>query len=193
MSVERVTFQGSNFAGIVENVVHFNNPDGATTHAAIGAYLQLNWIGPLLTIMSTQMNWVQMIIQRVDGAPSPATTIPISPNQGTQAGDAAAPFVSALLQVATDFPGRHGRGRIYLPGCTIGIFSNLGRMNIGSYNAMQTAVLNGWRTKFLFGGSAPITLVVTSRSDPSAFHPAIGIDVRLWASVQRRRNWFIGA
>jgi hypothetical protein len=192
MAIERVTFQGVTLAGTDENVVHFKNPDGTTTHAAMAAYLQTNWIAPLLTIQNNNFTWVQMLIQRVDGGGAPASTHVISPGQGTQGGDAAPPFVSALIQLRTSVAGRKGRGRIYLPGLSIGTFSDRGRLTSGSYTAFQTGLLNAWRTKFLFGGTAPITIGVCSRDNPSDFDTAVFMDVRQWCSVQRRRNYFIG-
>lgn len=193
MSIERVTFNGNNQVGTVQNVVHFLNPDGATTHAAMKTYLQTNWINPMLAILHGSFIWTSMTIQKVDGTPGIADSFPISPGQGAQSGDAAPPFVSALIQLHTGLAGRRGRGRIYLPGATIGLFSALGKLTTGSYSAFQTALLNGYRTHFLATGDGPITLVVANRTTPGPDHAGVtALDVRLWASVQRRRNYFIG-
>ena len=192
MAIERVTFQGTYPSGAVENVVHFHNADGATTHAAMAAYLQTNWINPLIALQSTGFRWVQMLIQKVDGSPGVSDTFAITPNQGTQSGDGAPPYQAGVIKLSTGFPGRKGRGRIFLGPFAIGTFSQYGTLTTGSYSAFQTLLLNAWRTKFISPGSAPIYLVVTSRSDPSDFHLVTALDVRPWSGVQRRRNYSVG-
>lgn len=193
MSVERVTFIGTTLSGTMENVVHFNNDDGAATHAAIAADLQANWINPLLNLHNNNFTWVTMNIQTVDPSGSPASSFPISPGQGNQSGDMAPPFVSALIRLTSPVGGRRGRGRIYLPGLSIGTFGDRGRLTPGSYAAFQTIFLNTWRTHYLNpGGTSPITLCIAPRDSPGSSVLVTGLDVRTWASVQRRRNYFIG-
>jgi hypothetical protein len=192
MSIKRVTFSGLTIAGVCQNVVHFHDPDGSQTHPALAAYLIANWINPLRTVQNNNFSWIQLLIQTVDGPTPPASVHPISPGGGGSFGDMAAPFVTALFQIHTSAPGRKGRGRIFIPGMSIGEFVDRGRLDSGSYGLFQTNVLNGWRTKFLLGGTAPVTLGVCSRSNPTDFSAAEFIDVRQWAACQRRRNYFVG-
>jgi hypothetical protein len=193
MAVEEVTFVGTTLAGVQENVVHFYNPDGAATHAAIAADLQTNWINPLLNLHNNNFTWVSMNIRTVDPTGGVTSTHPVSPGQGNQSGDMPPPFVSALIRLSSATPGRSGRGRIYIPGLSIGTFGDRGRLTPGSYAAFQTIFLNGWRTHYLNpSGTSPVTLCIIPRSDPTDKKLVTALDVRLWASVQRRRNYFIG-
>jgi hypothetical protein len=178
----------------MQNVVHFNNPDGATSHAAMFTYLIANWLTPLRASQNNNFSWLSMSIQTVHPSGSVASLFTISPGGGDQAGDMAPPVIAALLQIRTGFPGKRGRGRIYVPGMPINYFNTIGKLNAGAYAQMQTNFLNAWRTKFLSGGSAPITLGICKRSSPGAgdINLAIAIDVRNYAAVQRRRNYFIG-
>lgn len=193
MAVEEVTFVGTTLSGVQENVVHFYNPDGTTTHAAMAADLQTNWINPLLNLHNNNFTWVSMNIRRVDPAGGVTSTHPISPGQGNQSGDMAPPFVSALIRLTSATAGRSGRGRIYIPGLSIGTFGDRGRLTPGSYSAFQTIFLNQWRTRYLNpSGASPFTLCIIPRSDPTDKKLVTALDVRLWASVQRRRNYFIG-
>jgi len=79
MAVEEVTFVGTTLAGVQENVVHFYNPDGAATHAAIAADLQTNWINPLLNLHNNNFTWVSMNIRTVDPTGGVTSTHPVSP------------------------------------------------------------------------------------------------------------------
>jgi hypothetical protein len=193
MSLERVTFTGTTLSGTMQNVVHFENADGAMTHAAIAAELQAGWINPLLNLHNNNFTWVSMSIQTMAPGPGLAETFPITPGQGNQSGDMAPPFVSALIQLRSGVPGRRGRGRVYLPGLSIGTFGDRGRLTPGSYAAFQTIFLNTWRARYLApSGSTNLTLAVAPRDSPGSYVLVTSLDVRLWASVQRRRNYFIG-
>ncbi len=196
MSIDRVTFSGSQLSGIGQNVVHFSNPDGVTLPAALFAYLVTNWINPMRASQNNNFTWLTCLIQYNIDSPGVSQSFPISPGAGTQAGDMAPPFVAGLLQIRTNTPGRPGRGRIYIPGMPINYFNTVGKLNSGAYTQFQTNFLNAWRTKFLIGGSAPVTLCVVPRVPVGSFAAsaslATGIDVRQYASVQRRRNYFIG-
>lgn len=178
----------------MQNVVHFNNPDGALTHAAMAAELITHWITPLLALHNNNFVWVQLEITELGSGPSLTDTFPIASGQGSQAGDAAPPFVSAVIKLSSAVPGRKGRGRIFLPGLSIGTFGDRGRLTPGSYSGFQTLFLNGWRAKFIIGGSGPLQLVITNRT-PTAHADWVhvtGLDVRNYAGVQRRRNYFVG-
>jgi hypothetical protein len=178
----------------MQNVVHFENPDGGLTHAQINTELQTNWIGPLKNLHNNNFTWVQLEITTLSSGTTTTDVFPVASGQGAQSGDAAPPFVSAVLKITTAFPGRKGRGRIFIPGLSIGTFGDRGKLTPGSYAAFQTTFLNSFRARYLPGGTANLWLGVTNRGSSAHldFHQATGIDVRIYAGVQRRRNYFVG-
>jgi len=190
MSIVRVVMTGSILGQRVQNVLHFNNPDGALSNFAISEELKPNWITVLRNVQNNQLQWVEISVQRVDTAGFSADVFTVTAAAGSLSGPAALTFACPVVSIRTGVAGRAGHGRFYIFGLHGESIDN-GSFESGAFAAYQVRV-NDLKNRYKSGGTGPITLGVCSRSNPIDFKPMTDLIVRPVLGVQRRRNLGVG-
>lgn len=193
MSIMRCTITGIYLAQKCQNVLHFNNPDGALSHINIFDELAANYWGVIRNFMNNQAAFTELRVQKIDGVPDTPSVFPISGVAGSLSGGGAPSFLCGLVRIKTASSGRHAHGRIYQWGVHGESVSN-GIFQSGAWADWQTrwtTVQNRYKT----GGSGPITLGVIKRGSvtTSDFYPMTALVVPQIFGVQRRRNIGVGA
>jgi hypothetical protein len=104
---------------------------------------------------------------------------------GTSAGETSPPNVAILVHKRTDFGGRRGQGRCYIPGGYLSDPSvgNTGAITTGALATLNTNI-NGFRTKIETAGGR---LVLLHESESILPRNIIGVDVDAVIATQRRR------
>lgn len=190
MSVVRVVMSATILGQVVQNVLHFNNPDGALTYQQIRDELVPNWTAVLNSALNNGLVWREYKIQTVSPAGAAAEIFVLSGIQGSLVGAPAPPVLCPLVRIRTGVAGRSGHGRFYIFGLHQDSVQN---------GVFQTDALNFYKvqvaqlqTRYKTGGTGPIQLVVCPRSDPSDFKLMTSLQVQQVFGVQRRRNIGVG-
>lgn len=193
MGVERVTITALMYGQKMQNVLHFNNPDGALTGLQVCQEIRDNWIGTAVNVgihaWCTQSTvWVQVACQTRASSPSPPTILTINQPGYQGASNEIVPFACVVLKFQTAVAGRRGRGRSYTPGVMQGFFTQ-GLMDdtLTSFGGTALAAMNA---RFCAGGSGPLTLLVGPKNGIILidFLQVTQISFSTFLGVQRRRN-----
>jgi len=193
MSVHRVVMvQTIPLLGLTyENVVHFNNPDGALSGAAIGAELQANFMPKIQGWQSNFLGWQYFYIYRVGHPEIPAYIYPLSNSPGLSTAQYMYPTNCYKLKWQCLAGGRHGRGRFYIAG---------GRSDwAANYGITASAVTNGGIllgqivARYKLGGTGPLTLGLVEKGGGESTFTALDSAV-FWQYIgqQRRRQYGVG-
>src|SRR6266540_331950 len=112
MSIERVTLSQVWRGQIIQNVIHFSNPDAALSGTQIADKIESDWIPRLKIRQTPELVYTQIKVQRVQTAP-PAPFIRTVSTAGTGGASAQAlTFQCIVIQWLSSLGGRHGRGRL---------------------------------------------------------------------------------
>jgi hypothetical protein len=192
MSVHRVTLSCLVSLQVCQNVVHVWNPDGTLTDSAIATEFSGNWLTNIKQFQHDGARWFDIESKRVDSGPSVAFHLTIS-QVGTGAAQTAQdnPVACRVLKFATATPGRHGHGRIYIPGTAQGAWDN-GVVKASSLTAGASLITS---LQGRYTGASPgsgLSLVIVPRSDPSSTHFVTSIQQRTVLGYQRRRSIGVG-
>lgn len=196
MSIHRVTISSTYFGSVCQNVVYCYNADGALTAAQIATEFYDNFVGhsALVGIQHLANSYVTFFQVKVENVSSPGDApylLAINRQGEVQGTTEASPTVCLVLQLRTATAGRHGHGRIYLPG-TNPAFTNSGLVSSGgqSYIVQCLPALNA---RFCIGGSGPLYLVVHRKGTTGADdHPVTVLQIASRLGVQRRRSVGVG-
>jgi len=193
MSTVRAVITGLAWSAITcQNVLHFRNPDGAVPLATICTELRDNWCTILAAGQTTQFGWRNISVQEVGSAVAPTNLAIVvngidatDPSGGTQ-------VLCQKFRIHTPVAGRHGRGRIYLPGYRATLWST-GQLNATGITNM-TIRLNAIKARYVgVSATGPITLGVLRRGGTTAdFINADDLSLALVPGVQRRRSLGLG-
>jgi hypothetical protein len=193
MSVERVTISALFYSQICQNVLHFENQDGALTPAQVCAEIRDHWIGTTTNVgihswVTNSCAWVKVACQTRASSLAAPTELTIN-QPGQQSPDNQQYTVlSVILKFRTAAAGRKGRGRSYVPGIANG-FTTTGLVNATFHTYADTAIA-GLNARFAVGGTGPLYLMVGPRSGivNNDFYPVTSIAASNFVGVQRRRN-----
>jgi hypothetical protein len=190
MAIMRLVFTGTILGQLVQNVVHFDNIDGALTHDDIKTEMLAGWIPILRNIQNANLSWTALSVQRIQSPPDIATLYPLSGQVGSLSGAPAPTVLCGLFSIRSATPGRHGHGRFYLFGVHgESVLNSI--VQSGALAAYQNAA-NNLIGRYGVSGSTGLRLGVCPRNDPTNFHPATAIVVRPTFGIQRRRNIGVG-
>lgn len=188
MSYVRVTFTQNITGQILQNVVHFLNPDGLQTHQQIKDELLANWITPMRTHQVNTCFWTNIEVRDMTG-PTPAVTqFALGQLAGAFTGTGQHICIGYCLQLRSGLVGRHNRGRIYMPGSR-GDYTTNNQLNTTGVTNLTTWA-TGVKGRYVGPGQAsPLSLVIWHKDSPGRT-PTIVTDIqpRTTLGVQRRRN-----
>lgn len=173
---------------IFENAVHFNNPDGYLSNAAIGAELATYWMTRIQNWQSYYLGWQYFYIYRVGHPEIPVHIYPLANSPGLAAQPYIYPTQCYKLKWQCLAGGRHGRGRTFIAG---------GRsdwMTAGGITA--SAVTNGGIhlaalvARYKSGGTGPLTMGLVEKGGGESTFTAME-SALFWQYMgqQRRRQY----
>lgn len=193
MSIERVTISALFYSQICQNVLHFNNPDGALTQAQVAAEIRDKWIGTVTNTgihswVTNSITWVKVSVQTRAISPGPPYDLTIAQQGQQSASNEQYTPVCCILKFRTATGGRRGRGRSYVPGMLNGFVTN-GLINATFHSYADTAIA-ALNARFSVGGTGPLFLVIGPRTGISTpdFPPVTAIVASNYVGIQRRRN-----
>lgn len=189
----RATFTGLyNNAINCQNVVVFDDGNNNFTDLQVATELRDNWLTLIKAGQVTTFAWRNISIERIGSGVAPLN---LAVNvQGVDSVDnlGGTQVICVKWRIHTTFPGKKGRGRIFLPAFrsvywSAGQLTSLGITNI---SGLITTVKNRYVGP---GSSGPLKLGVRGRgASDSGFHAADDITLSITPGVQRRRNLGVG-
>jgi hypothetical protein len=192
MAVVKVTVTGLQWQQRCQNVIHFENTDGFLTLDQVIAEIEQNWIQLFRAKQMNSFRWLDISAKTV-GDQSQVAHKPID-YFGQAANDPSAQTFSCVkFLIKTAVFGKSGRGRIYVPGMSTVFLWQEGYLNVNAVASMQTLCDQIMARYNLANGTGPLGLGILGKGKPpSAWIPAIGLNVSTTAGVLRRRNIGVG-
>jgi hypothetical protein len=191
MSIERVTLTSFMFGQLIQNVMHFNNPDGVLTGAQIAEELRVNFCTVIKSSQNANYTWNSCTVQRLSSPLPSSTTVAFVPIPGALAGTTSQTMLAVVFRVRTGLAGRKNRGRFYIAGV---------QPDNVQLNIMLPAAVVLWQNiatslsnRYKSGGTGPINIGVMTRGDTSSFKLATSISIATIFGSQRRRNTGVGS
>lgn len=194
----RVVITGVMFGAINQNVLHFTKAGGnwPTDGTALCADIRDNWLGGTNGVrqgLITLQRWT--LIQAYNRDTIGDVPVGLSINvTGAKVGNGSQSFgfSSVLLRLRAAGGGKHGRGRVYLPGVDPSTFNS---------GVMSQTEIDAWTPRLAqltarYLGSSPASgfrLVVAPKSGTSpTTQDVVRIELATVPGVQRRRNLGVG-
>ncbi len=176
----------------MQNVMHFNNRDGVLSLSQCADDIQTNWVNRVRVQIDDDGKFTAITVRNMDNLTVAPFTKAISILGGADHGNQQVPYLSMVLQIYTGVAGKHGRGRIYLPGVSWAHTQN-GTFTAQAFTDWNSATcLNAVRAAYLSpSGTSNLVLGVRNRSD-GTFLSATELLIRTVPGVQRRRNIGVG-
>lgn len=196
MSLNRVTITALFYGQTVQNVFYLQNPDGATTMSDVATRVYTDFIGStgvkgIKHIASSQVNWISVKVEEVSLTPPSPFILAIS-----RAGDLPPtayinPAGCFILQLRTALAGRHGHGRIYIPGVTPNFMTN--GLRGPDADAYIVQFLPDLKTAWLAATNPDLYLVVHRKgNDPTEHIQCTDLQISTHIGIQRRRMPGVG-
>lgn len=191
MSIHRVVVSGTMYAQLWQCRFYVNNIDGALSDEEICGYFDTHWVENMRppTINDVKFN---SISSAAVGPPAGAGfTLPLAKAGGGFSSNQVPTFMAWVFQLRTAFAGRKFRGRWYMPGVTLGLWTE-GRINAAGLANWNQPLIN-LNNAFIQGNqNGQLNLVV--HGEPEAHDtPVTAIQIRSILGVQRRRNIGVGS
>lgn len=114
------------------------------------------WMDNLLAIQSPAVTFSEVLVKFGPTATGPSAALVVN-SPGTDAGDADSPNVALLVHKQTEFGGRTGRGRMYMPGVPAPDVFVDGTIN-STYRAAALAAFSGFYTDLTTANLPPLLL-----------------------------------
>lgn len=193
MSNHRVTVSALYGGQLCQNVLHFINLDGVKTPQQIANSVLVNWVRKVKVQQTNALTNFNILVQNADNPGLAPFSLAIQ-EPGTGLGESRYPtFACMVLKYLTNFGGRSGRGRSFIPGIPTDFIQNWvfsAAAITGFTTNVITPVLAAWGPT----GNDGMSLCVRGKAGENSweYHPIIAINARTQVGVQRRRNVGIG-
>lgn len=193
MAVYRVTFSGIHYNQITcQNVVAFRDQTNLMNPLTVAQELRDQWCTILAAGQTTQFGWRNISVRTIGSTASPFDLAIIVNGQDAADGSLAVPVITQKFRLHTAVAGKHGRGRIYLPGYRQSLWTG-GQLNATGITNM-TIRLNAITSRYVGPlMQSSLELGILRRGGTAAdFIPVDFISLSLIPGVQRRRNLGVG-
>jgi hypothetical protein len=192
MATVRVIVQGIFMGQACWTVLHGNVPDYVTANlATIAADFRDNYCNTYVKPrLPSEFTFTNINVQPVHGSTDSALNLAISIQGTSGSGSNMLPTTCCVLRLFTGFAGRHGRGRIYLPGLGPACLS-FGQIASGCLTVYQTTC-DQILARYGSSGPSIFDLVIANRADLSDLKPVLAMSPRVIPGVQRRRSIGVG-
>lgn len=173
----------------LQNVLHFIGPNAdAGAQNTLANDVHTIWVNEMKFLQCDDVRYVSI---RVDALGSVLPPLTKTINEGGRAGlnSFIDPTQSVVVRLRTAFPGKRGRGRVYIGGIHNTYFTN---------GLISVTVLNNFNARFatILGntgfGSSPFKLAVGRKIAPHDLHEVDHMEVAAISGHQSRRNIGIG-
>lgn len=174
-----------------QNVLHLDSVI-VTTPFTVADTIAAMWLDQILPFQHGGAVWVSIQVREID--PTPGVTFTksiVMAGTGDTEREQDNPMLSRKLWLRSLIPGKHGRGRIYIPGSTQASWDK-GRIKAASLTAGQPLVDT---LMARFTGPNPTTgmrLLIKNRAVISAGAEVVRIEQCPILGSQRRRNIGVG-
>jgi hypothetical protein len=193
MSFHRITLSQTFRGRTFQNVFHVLNPDGLINDQTIALTVEQHWIEHFRGCQFTNMQYHQIIIQRLFDNPAPAPfvkNISIAPNGSLTA---ALGILSWKLHFRTGLAGRKHRGRYFVAGIANGFIDlSTERVGLGTATTFMTNLVNTLTDKWCGGPNTIGLHLVVAHKDNSTPTLCTRIDFDTLPSALRSRRVGIG-
>lgn len=191
MAQWRVIISATVYGQLCQNVLNFLTDVGfGTDEEDVKDNVLAQWVSEVRNVQNANTIYTTIGVQRIDVL-QPLQVFSISGTVGSLAGAAAPTFTCGVFSIRTASAGRAGHGRFYMFGVHMESILT-GALHPAAYAQYQTVAAN-LTTRFCTGGTQPLLLGVTSRTNPVAdFKGSTVILARQIFGVQRRRNIGVG-
>lgn len=188
----RITCTCTHQGSINQNVLHFINTDGALTLEQCTIDIRDNWLAKAVLHQGNDTRWININAQNLDNPLAAPFSLVTDLPGANSAADRCPSFVCFVFKLSTLTGGRHGRGRIFMPGVHQDNFVN---------NVITSGNLLQWQNDFIapvmarYGPdhTSPLRLCVRANMpDGPVLNPVIAMQLRTILGVQRRRNTGVG-
>jgi len=158
------------------------NPSGASTPSLIAAAVEdaLDTSG-VLAPLSNAINVGTILVKEGPNSTGPSGEFPSLQGGGT-AGNVSPPNVSAIVRKNTGIGGRHGSGRMYLPGIIETVVGDDGALASGFVSGLQTDL-----DEFLVALAANDAAMTLLHGDATSPYLVTSLVIQNTAATQRRR------
>jgi hypothetical protein len=197
MSIHRVTVSGLLWGSIVQNVLHFDNPEGTLTLAQIATEIYDNFLGHTALvgyqhITGNVVTYFSIKVETLQASPPSPYTYNFTRAGEVSAGNDVMPQVCLVVQIRTALAGRKNHGRFYVPGFPTS-FATQGIINTNATSYIVQC-LPAMEARFKTTGSGPLILGVLPRHSTTGdgFVHMTGLQVSAKPGIQRRRGVGIG-
>jgi len=191
MATLEITFSGTNFATVWENVIHATTT--LSTTSAVADVMDTQWVDRLRPFQHDQCRWLSIKVRDVSSPPTLVTfTKPINKlGNGVGAAFSDQVLLAMCIQKKTAVPGRHGIGRFFLAGMSVGS-QNLGILTNAHITAMQS-MFTTMLSHIGVGGDTGVQIGLCQRGNETASYKSItALAVRPILATVRRRQYGVG-
>jgi len=191
MAVYRVTNTCIVQGQTCQNVFHLAS-DGGQLLTAIAAAVRDAWLSQLLPFQHNGARWINIEVREATtplNAPFSLAIDILGTGAAVQVADD--PCRCRVLKFRTAQTGRHGRGRLYIPGTSMSAWNGnlVNAASLSAGNSLVQTLKTNWTGP---NPTQQLALVICPRSDPGNFKSVVDIIQRPLAGYQRRRNIGIG-
>jgi hypothetical protein len=177
----------------MQNVLHFSNPDGVLSLAAVASDIEANWIGNLRSAVDNRGKWINIGVRNLDDLNVAPYNKAVSITPINDHGDQQVPYMACIIRIRTGVAGKAGRGRVYVPGLATAHTQN-GVISTGGFQQWDEpgGVLHYVKLAYLASSTvSPLQIGVYHLADHS-FTGATDLTLNPVPGVQRRRNIGVG-
>jgi len=190
MGLVRVVNSGTLYGQLVQNVLHFNNPNDVLTLQAIANLIDGSWLSKITLRQQSDLVWTNILVTSLGDVQTAPFSLVIQ-RQGQSFSSKSIPsFAAFVLRLSTNRFGRQGRGRVFIPGVNFNSCEN-GLFTPAEVTQWETNVLPTIRQQFLEANNATLPMVVHHKGGGS--DDVTAIQLRNVVGCQRRRMPGVGA
>lgn len=193
MSILRITCSGTYLGSVMQNVLHFENPDGGVTLPNAAIDIRDNWADKMRNAHASGFAYTNIAVRDLDDVNAQTYNLPYA---AAGVGEPSAPHMvlAFLLTLRGAAPGRRGRGRVYIAAPRSGWVSN-SLMTGAGMSSLQTNAITPITTRFVGPGRTSalgLGIYHAQWGDGPSFTLAETLTLRQYLGVQRRRNINVG-
>lgn len=191
-TVIRITTSALLDGQVVQNVFHLEDPSETAVLSAVCDAVQTHWLTHIRAFQHTGCVWFDIEARLVSpSGPAAVHKTVTLPGTGPAEGDQDVPFAARVIQFQTATAGRHGRGRLFIPGTSFQAWTKgvIKPTSITSGVPLIDALENAWVGPL---ATTNLFLVIARRSDPSNFIRVTNIVQRTRLGSMRSRGIGIG-
>lgn len=189
MSDHRVVCSATLYGQTVQNVLHLKNRNNAFTQVQIANDVVSNYISQVRKRQQSDLVWNSVLVQNLSNPVEAPFSLIINLAGQSFSSLSMPSFASYVIKLSTGFAGRHGRGRIFVPG--INFNSNeKGFFTPAEITQWETNVFPAFRAAYISNPNNTLALCV--RASDGQMHEVTAAQLRTVVGCQRRRMPGIG-